>query len=61
MSIADFDKLINGLKEDVKAGNVNAVLLKVMDVAELAQKLNKKELQYLHTSIRFKAEKENEG
>ena len=58
MSIAEFNDLMNRLKEDVKAGNVNSVLLIVMDIATLAQKLNKKELAYLHTSIRMKAERD---
>jgi len=56
MSIAEFNALIDRLKEDVKAGNINSVLLKILDIAELARKLNKKELAFLYTSIRMKAE-----
>ena len=58
MSVADFDELIGRLKDDVRAENINAVLLKVMDIAELAQKMNKKELSFLMTSIRFMAERD---
>jgi len=58
MSIADFDKLIDRLKENVKEGNVNAVLLQIMDIAEVAQKTNKKGLQFIFTTLRFKAEKD---
>ena len=54
MSIADFDKLISEIKLEVEEQNVNAVLENLIILIETAQKMNKKELEFMKTSIRFK-------
>lgn len=54
MSIADFDKILRALKENIEAGDVKASFEKIIEITTVAQMMNKKELEFMHTGIRWK-------
>jgi len=54
MSITEFDKLISEIKLEIEEQNVNSVLENIIILIEESQKMNKKELEFMKTSIRFK-------
>ena len=54
MSIADFDKILSVLKTEIEAGNVKASFERIIELTAVAQKMNKKELEFMHTGIRWK-------
>lgn len=54
MSIADFDKILKELQANIEAGDVKASFEKIIQITTVAQKMNKKELEFMHTGIRWK-------
>jgi len=54
MSITDMEIILSALKTNIEAGDVKASFEKVIEITAVAQKMNKKELEFMHTGIRWK-------